>query len=105
MTYRDKNLENFILRYHITEITDEPDRVYYESIYSYTPFTSTRVYDDFIHRRAEKMVSIKISETGLEELMKLASDKELEKKMLKVPQVRDAYEKYKVIESLYKRNF
>lgn len=100
MINRDRDLEYFVHRYRITEITEEQDRVY-----SYMPYAGYHEYGDHIQRRFEKTVSVKISERGLHELMELASKKEREYEMLRIPQVRDAYERYKVIEHLYKKDF
>lgn len=102
----DGNLREFCYRYRVTSVKEDIPEVCYDS-QSYTP-TSYYMNDymnEFIQHRTEKMVKLKMPAYALEKLVQTLAEIDDERRLRNITQIREAYEKYKVIESLYKRDY
>ena len=102
----DENLREFCYRYRVTSVKEDIPAVYYDP-QSYTP-TSYYMNDymnDFIQHRTEKMIELKMPAHALEKMVQTLAEIDDERRLLNITQIREAYEKYKVIESLYRRDY
>lgn len=99
----DSNLSLFFKKYRVKSITESESyrRAEYTKM-SRLPLSASTVVDDYVQVYTEKMVTVTLSEQGLKALMDIAKEKEFEDRLREIPQVRDAYSRYKVIESLYR---
>ena len=96
------DLSIFFQKYRVTSIEEKEQLQYYE--YS-RPFGVTSYeLDEHLRKKSDRVVTVTMSESGLKELMALSAEREAECNLRRIPQVRDAYERYKVIENLYKRH-
>lgn len=101
MITKNSNFVDFYQRYRVTAIKEEEAYQYYD--YKKLGPATAQCIDEYVHKRIERMVTVTLSAEGLDNLIKLSADKDSEYDLLRIPQVRDAYNRYKVIASLYRK--
>lgn len=93
MDLSDRNTRDVCAKYGITEVRTQPEQ-HCTVDYEYYQSGNLRYYK-------EQMLDIKISASGFNHLVNELSQIENNQKVLCIPQVRTAYEKYQVIKSLF----
>lgn len=97
------DLSIFFQKYRVTAIEEKEQHQYYEYSRPTYGVTSYEI-DEHLRKKSDRVVTVTMSESGLKELMALSAERDAEFNLLRIPQVRDAYERYKVIENLYKKD-